>query len=199
MENRFKEREICGSIQTTQSTVVLRLGRIPRKLLKKWGDLVSLEFYWWQEGFIQDRNNLWIVRLSWDESEFRIWLVVDRKMKKKINEFKKCRNSQRLQTRSWNDDLQFHLSPQVSRTLLSILADLNSAVVRMVSILPLILSSFNLFFGMSGAVPRVPIIGITITSMFYSFFSSLARFKYLSIHFLLFSLCEIKTNLTTAH
>ena len=72
--------------------------------------------------------------------------------------------------------------PQVSRTLLSILTDLNSVVVRMVLILPLICNSFNLLAKPLETIPSTPsTIGITITFTFHSYFSSLARSKYLSI------------------
>ena len=69
-------------------------------------------------------------------------------------------------------------SRQVSRTLLSILADLNNAVIWM-SPLMLLCPSTNPLV----TVPREPItIGITVTFMFHSFFSSRARSWYLS-HF----------------
>ena len=64
---------------------------------------------------------------------------------------------------------------QVSRTLLSILADLNKAVVRIISILPPISHSPSHL----ETVPSAPItIGITVTFMFHNFFCSLAWFKY---------------------
>ena len=73
-------------------------------------------------------------------------------------------------------------SPQVSRTFLGILADCSSAVVWMVSILPLISRSSSLFSKFIGTVPCAPTaIGITFTLIFHSFFNSLARFRYLSI------------------
>ena len=79
------------------------------------------------------------------------------------------------------------MSPQFSWTLLNSLADLNNDVVQMVSILPDISKS-------SSPVPihlvTVPIaqitIGITVTSMFYSIFNSLARSRYLSLFFIFF-------------
>ena len=72
-------------------------------------------------------------------------------------------------------------SPQVSRTLLGILADLNNAVVWMVSIRPLISKSSSLFINPSLTVPRALItICINVTFMFHSFFNSFARSKYLS-------------------
>ena len=104
-------------------------------------------------------------------------------------------------------------SPQVSRTLLSILADLNNVVVSMISTCPLISKSSSLctnpleilllllFYTFDSVphlhcpgtnllvtVPRAPItIGITVTFMFYSFFSFLARFRFLSLFSLSFS------------
>ena len=78
--------------------------------------------------------------------------------------------------------------PQVSRTLLSILAALNDAVVWMVSTRPLISKPSSPCTNPLVTVPRVPItIGITVTFMFHSFFNSLARSRYLSF----FSLIHI--------
>ena len=72
-------------------------------------------------------------------------------------------------------------SPQVSRTLLSILADLNNAVVWMVSTCPLISKSFSTCTYPLVTVPKTPItIGIIVTFMFHSFFNSLAKSRYLS-------------------
>ena len=73
-------------------------------------------------------------------------------------------------------------SPQISRTLLSILADLNNAVVRIVSVCPLISKSCSPSKNPSVTVPRVLItIGITTTFMFHSFFFNFqARSRYLS-------------------
>ena len=71
-------------------------------------------------------------------------------------------------------------SPQVSRTILSILADLNNAVVWMVSTRPLISKSSNSYTSLLVTVPRAPItLGITVTFMFHNFFNSLARSRYL--------------------
>ena len=62
-------------------------------------------------------------------------------------------------------------SPQVSRTLLSILADHNNNVVWMVSIRPVIFKSFSSCTHPLVTVSRAPItIGITVTFMFHSFF-----------------------------
>ena len=60
-------------------------------------------------------------------------------------------------------------------TLLGILANLNNAVICMVSNLPLISSSTSLFTKLLGTIPHVPaIIGIIVTLIIHSFLSSLA-------------------------
>ncbi len=67
-------------------------------------------------------------------------------------------------------------SPQVSRILLSIQADLNKAIVWMISTRPLISLSFSLCTNLLVTVPSAPItIGISVTFMFHSFFNSLKR------------------------
>ena len=72
-------------------------------------------------------------------------------------------------------------SPQVSRTLLSILAVLNNAVVWMVSARPPTSKLSSPLSNPLVTVPNAPItIGIIVTCMFHSFFSSLARSRYLS-------------------
>ena len=72
-------------------------------------------------------------------------------------------------------------SPQVSRTLLSILADLSNAVVSMVSTHPLASKSPSPSTNPLVTVPRVPItIGITVAFMFPSFFNSLTMSRYFS-------------------
>ena len=85
----------------------------------------------------------------------------------------------------WN--LSDSKSPQVSRTLLSILAVLNNAVVWMVSTrLPTTKSSSS-FSNPLVTVPNAPItIGIIFICMFHSFFSSLVRSRYLSFFSLSF-------------
>ena len=61
-------------------------------------------------------------------------------------------------------------SPQVSRTLLSILANLNNMVIWMVSIWPLISKSSSPFTKHLVTVPSTPItIGFTVTFMFHCF------------------------------
>ena len=73
---------------------------------------------------------------------------------------------------------------QVSRTLLSILSDLNIAAVWMVSTCPLISKSSSPCTNPFEFVPSAPIkIGITVSFMFHSccfFFNSRARSRYLS-------------------
>ena len=57
-------------------------------------------------------------------------------------------------------------SPEVSRTLLSILANLNIILIWIVSIRP---QNFNLFFKPLGAVPSAPIIIGIITVLLFCF------------------------------
>ena len=91
-----------------------------------------------------------------------------------------------LMVSHWN--LSDSKSLQVSRTLLSILADLNNAVVWMVSTHPLISKSSCPCTNPLVTVPSALItIRITVTFMFHSFFSSQARFKYLFLFSLFFS------------
>ena len=66
----------------------------------------------------------------------------------------------------------------VSRTLLSVLADLRNAVVRMVSTRPLISKSSSPCTNPLVTIPRAPItIGIIVTFMFHSFFNSLGKIQ----------------------
>ena len=84
--------------------------------------------------------------------------------------------------RVFNDEFSLKFeSPQVSRTLLSILAVFNNAVFWMISTrLPSSMSS-RPFNNPLVIVPKAPITnGIIITFMFHSFFNSLARSRYLS-------------------
>ena len=84
-------------------------------------------------------------------------------------------------------------SPQVSRILLNILTDLNNDVVWMISTRPLISKSSSPLV----TVPSAPItIGITVTFMFHSFFSSVARsFNSLSFNFTQWSAETIKSTM----
>ena len=71
-------------------------------------------------------------------------------------------------------------SPQVLRTLLSILTAFNNAVVWMVSNRPLFSKSYSPCSNPLVTVPSALItIGVTVTFTFHSFFSSLARINYL--------------------
>ena len=73
-------------------------------------------------------------------------------------------------------------SPLVSKTLLSILAVFNNAVVWMVSTRPPTSKSFRPFNNPLVTVPKAPIkIGIIVTFMFHSSFNSPARSSYLSL------------------
>ena len=85
-------------------------------------------------------------------------------------------------------------SPQVSRTLLSILAVFNNAVVWMVSTHPPTSKSSRPFNYPLVTVPKAPItIGTIVTFMFHIFFNSLARSRYLSFfsHFSVYSvICQ---------
>ena len=79
----------------------------------------------------------------------------------------------------WN--LSDSKSPQVSRTLLSILVILNNVVVWMVSTRPPTSKSSSSFCNPFVTIPNAPIrIGIIVTCMFHRFFNSLARLRYLS-------------------
>ena len=96
--------------------------------------------------------------------------------------------------------LSYSKFPQVSRTLLSILTDLNYAVVWIVSTYPLIYKLSDSFTKPLGIVSSVAIIiSITIIFMFPSFFSSLARSKYLSLYSLsfIFTLWSARTAKST--
>ena len=72
-------------------------------------------------------------------------------------------------------------SPQVSRTLLSILAVLSNAVIWIVSTRPPSSKSSKPFNHPLVIVPKEPItIGTIVTFVFHSFFNSVARSKHLS-------------------
>ena len=72
---------------------------------------------------------------------------------------------------SFSHNLGDSKSPQVSRTLLSMLVDLNNAIVCMVSTRPLIPKSSSAYMNTLVTVPSLPItIGITVTFWFDSFF-----------------------------
>ena len=74
------------------------------------------------------------------------------------------------------------MSPQVSRTLLSILAVFNNAVVWMVSTRSPTSESSRPLNNPLVTVTKAPItIGIIVNFMFHSFFNSRARSRYLSL------------------
>ena len=80
---------------------------------------------------------------------------------------------------SWWFSLEF--SPQVSRTLLSILFVLYNVVVWMVSTRPPTSKSSNPYSNPFVTVSKASItISIIVTCMFHSFFNPLARSRYLS-------------------
>ena len=79
----------------------------------------------------------------------------------------------------WN--LSDSKSPQVSRTLLSIRAVFNNAVLWMVSTRPATSKSSSPFNNPLVSVPKAPItIGTIVTLIFHSFFNFLASSRYLS-------------------
>ena len=86
-------------------------------------------------------------------------------------------------------------SPQVSRTLLSILAVLNNVVVWMVSAHPPTSKSSSRFSTSLVSVPNAPItMAIIVTCMFHRFFfNSLARSRYLSFFSHSFSFILLST------
>ena len=78
-------------------------------------------------------------------------------------------------------------TPQVSRTLLCILAILDNAVVWMVSTRPPTSKSFSPFSNHLVTVPNAPItIGIIVTSMFHSFFHFPSKVEVLILLFTFF-------------
>ena len=93
------------------------------------------------------------------------------------------------------------MSPQVSRTLLSILAIFNNAVVWMVSTRSPTSKSSRPFNNPLVTVPKAPItISIIVTFIFHSFFNSLARSRYLSLFshyfsFILWSAGTVKSTI----
>ena len=83
-------------------------------------------------------------------------------------------------------------SPQISETLLGILADLNNAVIWMVYTCPLISMCSSPSTKSLVSLLRTPIkIGITVIFMFHSFLSPLAKFKYLFFFLLSFNFTSL--------
>ena len=75
-------------------------------------------------------------------------------------------------------------SPQVYRTLLSILVDLNNTAGWRVSARPLMYQASSPISNPVGTVSNAPItVGITVIFMFYNIFSSLTKSKCLSLFF----------------
>ena len=84
----------------------------------------------------------------------------------------------------------------ISMTLLSILAVLNNVVVWMVSTRPPTSKSSSPFNNPLVTVPKVPItISIIVTFIFHSFFNSLAKSRYLSFSFILWSAGTTKSTI----
>ena len=84
--------------------------------------------------------------------------------------------------------LGYNKSTQDSRTLLSVLADLNNTVVWMVSTRPVIFKSSSHYTNSLMTVPRTPItFGVTVTFMFHSLFDSLEQLWYLFLFSLSFN------------
>ena len=91
-------------------------------------------------------------------------------------------------------------SPQVFRTLLSILAVFNIAVVWMVSTRPPTSKSSKPFNNPLVPVPKPPIaIGVIVTFMFQTFYNSLASSRYICLisHSFSFILCSAGTAKST--
>ena len=88
-----------------------------------------------------------------------------------INYYSKRVFSDQRQQMIFHRSLSDSKSPQISRTLLSILADLHNAAVWMVSTRPFISNSSSPFIYPIVTVRRAPVtIGINVTFMFYRFF-----------------------------
>ena len=85
-------------------------------------------------------------------------------------------------------------SPQVSRTLLSILAVFNNAVVWVVSTRPLTSKSSRLFNNPLVTLPKAPVtIGIIVTFMFHSFFQFSSKVEVLISLFTFFQFYSVNS------
>ena len=82
-------------------------------------------------------------------------------------------------------------SPQVSRTLFSIVAVLNNAVVWMVSTRPPISKSSSPFSNPLVTVPKPITIGIIVTCMFHSFFQFPSKVQVLILLFTFFQFYSV--------
>ena len=90
--------------------------------------------------------------------------------------------------------------PQVSGTLLCILADLNHAIVWMFSSCPVISKSSRPCTNPLVTVPRVLVINdITVSFMFHNFFNSQARSKYFYFFFAFFQLYSVVSRDSKVH
>ena len=90
--------------------------------------------------------------------------------------------------------------PQVSRTLLSILAVLNNAVVWMVSARPPPSESYSPFNHPLVTVPKAPItIGIIVTLMFHSFFQFPSKVEVLILLFTFFEFYSLDKRYNKVH
>ena len=91
-------------------------------------------------------------------------------------------------------------SPQVSRILLSILADLNNAVVWMVSTPPLISKSSSPFINPFVTVPRAPIIiDINVTFIFHRFFPFPCKIEVFILLFIFFQFYSVISRDSKVH
>ena len=91
-------------------------------------------------------------------------------------------------------------SPKVSRTLLSILAGLNNAVVYIVSTRPLTSKSSSPFTNPLVTVSKAPIIiGIIVTFMFHSFFQFPNMVEVLILLFAFFQLYSVVSQDSKVH
>ena len=91
-------------------------------------------------------------------------------------------------------------SPQVPKTLLSILADLNNAIVMMVSPHPLISKSSSPFINRLVTVPRAQItIGITVTFIFHSFFQFSSKVEVFMLLFTFFQFYSVVSRDSIVH
>ena len=91
-------------------------------------------------------------------------------------------------------------SPQVSRALLSILANLNNTAVWLVSTRSLISKISSLCINPLVTVPRARIvIGITVTFMFHSFFQFLSKVQVLILLFAFFQFYSVVSRDSKVH
>ena len=91
-------------------------------------------------------------------------------------------------------------SPQISRTLLSIPADFNNAVLWMVSILPLLFKSFSPCINPLVTVPSAPIIiDITVTLTFHSFFQFPRKIEVLIFLLVFFQFYTVVSRISKVH